>query len=600
MNQQALEASPSERATALRANLSDAHPHFDRRDALAIAAVFGVALLLRLIYLDQAWALPFFEEPIIDAKSYDDWGQSIAAGDWLGDETFYQAPAYPYFLGVVYRVFGHDLYALRIVQMLLGAASCALLYATTRSLFGRSAAVATGLGIACYAPAIFFDGLIQKTNLGLFLTSLLLFGLVRFAARPQARLAVACGAVLGLLALTRENALIFALVIPGCLALQLRRSPAAQRARWGAAFVLGLALVLVPVGLRNGIVGGSFTITTSQMGPNFYIGNNAHATGLYQPLIVGRHTPNEEGPDARRLAEWELGRPLTAGEVSGFWLGESLDWIREDPVAWIQLTFKKALLTLNDYEIPDTEDLYVNTEASPLLAWFAELMRFGALLPLALAGLVFAWREREARGERDAAVLLALMAFVFAGAVAAFYVWARYRFPLVPLLFPFAGLAVARTLSTLWGGALRALAVPVVTALLFAVLANLTLLDRNAFLGTAWTNLGIIMLDSHRLGEAETYLERSAALNPNGPDIQFQLAVLRFRQERYAQALQHLARAERTDPRVHQLLSEIQRRSGRLQNAKRAALRARALDPESPEGAGRHAPSRRHHESPPP
>lgn len=565
----------------------------DRRDAVAIAVVFSVAFAARLLYLHQAWDLPFFESPIVDAKSYDDWGLRIADGDWLGDQTFYQAPAYPYFLGVVYSLFGHDLWMLRVVQILLGAAASGLLYAATRAMFGRPAAWAAGLLIACYAPAIFFDGLIQKTSLGLFLTSLLLLSLVRFVKGPRLLSAVGCGCVLGLLALTRENALAFAFVIPAWLAISLRRRPGRLRVQWALAFALGLALVLTPVGLRNGLVGESFTITTSQLGPNFYIGNNAHATGLYQPLVVGRQTPDEEGPDARRLAEWELGRTLGPGEVSRFWLSESLAWIRSDPGAWLQLTLQKALLTLNDYEIPDTEDIYVNAEFSQLLAWLAPILRFGVLLPLGLAGMLFAWRERGTRRERDAAALVAVMAFVFAGAVAAFYVWARYRFPLVPLLIPFAGLAIARTLAVLWNEPLQRLLAPSAVALLAAVVANLTLVDRNAFLGTAWTNLGIIMLDAQRLDEAEDYLLRSAAIDPGGPDIQYQLGVLRFRQARYELAKRHLARAESTDPRANRLLAEVLRRQGRAGAARRLERRARALDPEQRDGAGAHAPSQR-------
>jgi hypothetical protein len=85
-----------------------------------MAAVFTIALGLRLTYLEQAWELPFFEQPISDAKSYDEWGQRIAGGDWLGTETFYQAPAYPYFLGLVYGLFGHDPWILRVVQSVLG------------------------------------------------------------------------------------------------------------------------------------------------------------------------------------------------------------------------------------------------------------------------------------------------------------------------------------------------------------------------------------------------------------------------------------------------------------------------------------------------
>ena len=54
-------------------------------------------------------------------------GRRLAGGDWVGTEVFYQAPLYPYFLGVLYSAFGHSLWVVRLVQAAVGAGSCALL-----------------------------------------------------------------------------------------------------------------------------------------------------------------------------------------------------------------------------------------------------------------------------------------------------------------------------------------------------------------------------------------------------------------------------------------------------------------------------------------
>ena len=59
---------------------------------------------------------PFFDVLLGDAHGYDEWARRLAAGDWIGTEVFYQAPLYPYFLGVVYAIFGRDLLIVRIVQ----------------------------------------------------------------------------------------------------------------------------------------------------------------------------------------------------------------------------------------------------------------------------------------------------------------------------------------------------------------------------------------------------------------------------------------------------------------------------------------------------
>jgi hypothetical protein len=77
----------------------------------------------------------------------------------------------------------------------------------------------------------------------------------------------------------------------------------ATRLQLAAAFVLGLAIVLLPVAIRNYAVGGGFYLTTSQFGPNFFIGNNPNADGTYASLRFGRGAPEYERQDATELAE---------------------------------------------------------------------------------------------------------------------------------------------------------------------------------------------------------------------------------------------------------------------------------------------------------
>ena len=149
-----------------------------------------------------------------DAVSYDAWAQGIAAGNWLGNEVFYQAPLYPYFLGTLFFFVGHNLIAVRVVQALLGALSCGLLSLAATRLFGTRAGLTAGLLLAIYAPAVFFDALIQKTTLD----SVLLCGLLAVLAssrRVTATRSLGLGILLGALALTRENTLLFVPLVGG-------------------------------------------------------------------------------------------------------------------------------------------------------------------------------------------------------------------------------------------------------------------------------------------------------------------------------------------------------------------------------------------------
>ena len=80
-----------------------------------------LALATRLLYLWQVKDSPMFGLLLGDASSYDAWARQIADGDWLGKTVFYQAPLYPYFLGVTYSLFGSNMLAAKVVQAFIQA-----------------------------------------------------------------------------------------------------------------------------------------------------------------------------------------------------------------------------------------------------------------------------------------------------------------------------------------------------------------------------------------------------------------------------------------------------------------------------------------------
>lgn len=542
-----------------------------RIDLLLALGVLLVALALRGLYLRDLVGVPFFEHLVGDARTYDAWARRIAGGDWWGDRVFYQAPAYPYFLAVVYRLAGADLWWAHVAQLVLGAIACVFVFAATRLFFERQAALAAGLLAAALPTALYADGVIQKTSLSFFLTTLLLVPLAAFARRPGIGRAAAGGFVLGLLALTRENALVLLAVIP--LWMGLRVGPGSRRLAGPLAFTLATLTLLGLVGLRNWSVGDTFALTTSQAGPNFYMGNHAQATGTYVPLLAGRQTPEFEGPDATRLAEQALGRPLTPGEVSRYWFGRAGEFIREQPGRWLVLLAWKTLLTVNAFELPDTEDVYLYADFSPLLRVLLRWLHFGVLLPLAVVGFVLARRERGA-------TLLAALAACFAASVAVFYVVARYRFPLAAFLLPLAGVGVARLLPGIYRGQWRRLLAPALAAGLAAALSNVPLIDATPHRMVAYMNLGSIFLEEGKLAVAERYLEHARRLGEN-VDLEVHFGVLRLRQGQLARARGHAERSMALaprDPRGYALMARTLRREGRREEADRFSREAVRLD----------------------
>jgi 4-amino-4-deoxy-L-arabinose transferase-like glycosyltransferase len=511
-------------------------PAFWSAGPRTLALVFALALAVRSVYVIQVRSIPFYTHPSVDARAFDEWAGRLAAGDWWGSEVFYQAPAYPYFLGVIYAVAGRHLDVVHIVQCVLGAASCVLLAAAGGRFFGRAAGLVAGACLALYPPAIFFDGIIQKSSLGLFLTTLLLWLLARAQKSPRTALFALSGAVLGLLALTFENALMFLPLLLLWTAIRFR-AEGRRRWSWAGTILAGAALFLVPVSIRNALVGRTFAPTAANMGTNFYIGNNPEADGLYAPLLPGRSDPIYERHDAVALAEQTLGRTLTAGEVSRYWFGRGWSFVTGHPRAWLRLLARKWALVWNRFEIPDTEDLYAYGDWSALLRTLDLFLHFGILAPLATAGLVLAWPRR-----RDT-WLLAMFIVAGAASIALFFVFARYRFMLVPLLALFAGFACAEGYARWRARRFGGLLVATLLAAATAAGVNRRMLPEAFCRSVSYANLGAICARDGQWDDAERYLRIALQLFPNSGPANQQLGKVRMAQGRTAEAELHFGLA---------------------------------------------------------
>jgi tetratricopeptide (TPR) repeat protein len=446
---------------------------------LLLLTVWLTALAVRCLYVWQISSAPFYEVRIGDAEAYHLWAQRIVAGDWIGNDVFYQAPLYPYFVALIYRALDDSATTVRLVQACIGATSCALLALAGVRLFGHLGALA-GLLLAIYPPAIFLDGLLEKSSLVTFFMCALLAALAggqagvrrgsdrgqtgvrpgsdggqtgvrRGSDRPHTRESAArtrqavqrwllTGVILALLTLTRENALLLIVPVLFWLARSPASTPPGAKRKAAIACVIGCGAVLIPVAIRNLAVGGELHVTTSQFGPNFYIGNHPGANGTYDALIVAHGSATDERQDATRLAERESGRKLMPAEVSAFWTHRALDYIRSQPAEWVRLMGRKFALTFNAAEIADTESQSVYAEWSSLLRLLTPF-NFGVLLALSVLGTVLtikAWARLW---------FLYAIAVTYVVSVVAFYVFARYRFPLVPALILLAagGLLSIRT-----------------------------------------------------------------------------------------------------------------------------------------------------------
>ena len=103
-------------------------------------AIFIVALGLRVLHLFQIRGTPITELLLIDSETYHRFAGLILRGEFPGESVYSMNVLYPWFLAGVYRLFGENPDAARLVQAGLGAVNAALVLALARRWFDRPTA----------------------------------------------------------------------------------------------------------------------------------------------------------------------------------------------------------------------------------------------------------------------------------------------------------------------------------------------------------------------------------------------------------------------------------------------------------------------------
>jgi len=429
-------------------------------------AVASTALVLRIahIILTEKYD-PLASSLVLDAKIYVRWAEAVISHGSAPSTLLMQAPLYPWFLAAVFKLLGAGILKVKIIQALMGTASCTLTAAITARLFRSTpAGLLAGLILALYKPLIFYEGVLVPATLLTFLLSVSLWLMYMdepFKNRVDSRDARSAtghtegrrvipfisGMILGLAAIAKPTAI---LIAPFGLLHYYHagksKAPAYQPSaklitiagRKLIPYVLGLVVALTPLTIRNYMISGEFIPLTTGGGINFYIGHNPSANGYYAvPTFNGRSlgaTPDEQWVRMHLTASKKMGRKLGPAEVSSFWFKEGIKFIRRHPRRELSLLWGKFLFLLNSYERANVENIYFHARFPGLLQ--LPLLNFGILAPIAVIGIFLTARHRSKLWPLYGGVVTYSLSSL------AFYVLARYRLPIVIFLAPFAGAGV--------------------------------------------------------------------------------------------------------------------------------------------------------------
>ncbi|NOY74275.1 MAG: glycosyltransferase family 39 protein [Kiritimatiellaeota bacterium] len=406
-----------------------------------------------------------------DMWTYRSLSERIVKGEFK-KEYYYQPFYYAVFLPALKLAFGFGIWPVILAQCLLSALTVWLAGATASKLWNGTAGIAAAVLAALSTTLILYNAFYLIATLQAFWIALLAFLCVKALDTRDSRAKSlvrrsfewgGIGFVAGLTILTRGNVWFF---VPGILVstaiaesalISSEKPDAKQRFKALVPAFLFLLMVLatqIPFAWRNTMIKGSLTGPSTAAGAVLCLGD----------------TP--ESPPGGREAGTGPG-PMEYPETCKAWSSEGatssavrriLSWAVSQPMAFVELQFRKCLLFWDYREIPNNiavesdgllsptltrlgllPTMELKTPFGPRAVIFLNLIpSTAALLILGLAGALFTLIRVAVKivGKRAFRVSEALLLYFVAAywlGTAAFYILARFRAPVFPLLAIFAG-----------------------------------------------------------------------------------------------------------------------------------------------------------------
>ena len=532
-----------------------------------VAAI--LAFLVRFWFLDQLQASPFFE-PLpggSDRTLYDQAAQRVADGAFVPDGVFEYMPLYPWLLGLVYVIFppnlyfaGSHLYFAGLAGAAVDAMTTFLIVRLAQSLGARPAFAVIPALLYAFLPTAVIYSVITMPNT---LNACLLLSFAGLAARlhhsgSELRW-LGTGLLAGFATLGFAGMALIVLVCSVFWAVESFRNARVTLGRL-LLFLTAFLLPIIPVTFHNVRAEGGLVLVTAHGGFNFYMGNHEGATGY--PVQIGgfRGDAGSLLVDARREAERIEGRKLTAAEFSNHWSERAWTFILQNPGKELKLMLLKVAKLWNSYEYDDLRlapmlRLTGWAFTSPLWPGFAWLAWMG------LAGLILA------RG----CGMLKTITIAGAAGVVLFFVTARYRLTLAPLLAVLGAAGLAdlsirvfnlmehrRMASRFPGAAAGGVPHPVVAGedphqwgvvvagsvvLLAGILVCLPLGRTADFRPLDHYNTAAFLLGKGRNEEALAQSRRGIELAPTSPELHLTMGNAFFELKRYKEAAGTFQRA---------------------------------------------------------
>ena len=379
---------------------------------LDFSIIFFISCIVRFLHL-KYWNAALYSQPVCDELDFHLQAMNLVNGR-QSLEVFTKGPLLGYLISFFYNVFGPNYKGVLFFHGMLGAINCGLTYLLGLRVVSRSMAILSGILLAFYTPAVFFDTQILRP---VWLTFFILLFLLCFSFSHKLanrKYAAIAGLFLGFATITKAVCfVIFLLFLMYSLVKFWQRKSFA-----GIAFFIFFTFVpIFPITISNLYYGQDLVFISANGGINFFVGNNSSADGT-TPIQAGI-----EWQRAKRIeSRWSPARP---SKRAWNWYKQGGEFIINNPFKAARLLGQKFIYFIGPIELRNNRSLYFCKRESPVLN--IPFLGFSCFFVLGIFGLV-----QKRNNENVAYFFIVIVAFAAINVI--FFSCARYRAPVLPIL----------------------------------------------------------------------------------------------------------------------------------------------------------------------
>jgi len=372
------------------------------KEKYLLTLIFLFAFIIRLVFV-----LGSNDMPSSDASVYDKLALSISQNKGYinkdGTAHSWYPPFYPFFLSVIYRLFGHSYTAVRVIQSILGASSCLLIYLIGKRVCGIAVARVAGFVSIVYFPFIKSAELLLTELVFMVLLLLIVRYVLKIQKDARFKNCVILGLLLGVALLTKYIMSLFPLFIVFVFIYLKREHPTYNLKKY-TIVLLFFILSISPWIIRNWNVYHKFVPVSPHTGIAFY-------TSFRPPGGIFGFIATKDDPVVR-----EAYNIPSLSLRSNFLIKKTLDFIVNNPKEVLVLELKKILYLWAPFDWEIVGGRWFNllyVVMLPFFIWgvFLTFKDFGRFLPILLPIIYFQ-----------------VMTLVFYGSP-------RFRLPIEPYIF---------------------------------------------------------------------------------------------------------------------------------------------------------------------